>query len=130
MFVLSTDKQMLSSISASSLQAEHHRRTATVEATVKCVTIMCRNDELSPMMSWVGCLLKDLELLVLFAKNSQILLKISVIPILLTFIYLVALYLLVNNQLNSSLWHIIVKLVYSQNTKVFFDNADFFPKSI
>ena len=26
MFVLSTDKQMLSSISASSLQAEHHRR--------------------------------------------------------------------------------------------------------
>ena len=33
---------------------------------------------------------------------SQILLKISVIPILLTFIYLVALNLLVNNQLNSS----------------------------
>ena len=35
-------------------------------------------------MSWVFCLLKDSE-------KSQILLKISVIPILLTFIYLVAL---------------------------------------
>ena len=32
----------------------------------------------------------------------------SVIPILLTFIYLVALNLLVNNQLNSTLRHIIV----------------------
>ena len=32
-------------------------------------------------------------------------------PIFLTFIYLVALNLLVNNQLNSSLWHIIVTLV-------------------
>ena len=69
---------------------------------------MCRNDELSLTMSWVGCLLKDSELFILFAENSQILLKISVIPILLTFIYLVALNLLVNNQLNSSLWHIIV----------------------
>ena len=49
---------------------------------------------------------------ILFAENSQILLKISVIPIFLTFIYLVALNLLVNNQLNSSsnssLRHIIV----------------------
>ena len=58
-------------------------------------TIMCRNDELSSTMSWVGCLLKDSELFILFAENSQILLKISVIPILLTFIYL-----LVDNQLN------------------------------
>ena len=66
------------------------------------VTIMCRNDELSAMMSCIGCLLKDSELFVLFVENSQILLKISVIPILLTFIYLVALNLLVNNQLNSS----------------------------
>ena len=66
------------------------------------VTIMCRNDELSYTMSWVGCLLKKSELFILFAENSQILLKISVIPILLTFIYLVALNLLVNNQLNSS----------------------------
>jgi hypothetical protein len=39
---------------------------------------------------------------ILFAENSQILLKISVIPILLTFLY-VALNLLLNNQLNSSL---------------------------
>ena len=47
--------------------------------------------------------------------NSQILLKISVIPILLNFIYLVALNLLVNNpqptQLNSWLRHMIVKMV-------------------
>ena len=67
---------------------------------------MCHNDELSSTMSWVGCLLKDSELFILFAENSQILLKISVIPILLTFIYLVVLNLLVNNQLNTSLPHI------------------------
>ena len=54
------------------------------------------------MMSWFGCLQRDSELFILFAENSQILLKISVIPILLTFIYLVALNLLVNNHLNSS----------------------------
>ena len=59
-----------------------------------CVTIMCRNDELSSTMSWVGGLLKDSELFILFAENSQILLKISFIPILLTFIYLVTLNLL------------------------------------
>ena len=58
---------------------------------------MCRNDELSSMMSWVAW-----ELFILFAENSQIHLKIFAIPILLTFIYLVALNLLVNNQLNSS----------------------------
>ena len=45
--------------------------------------------------------LKDSEFFIVFAENSQILLKISVIPILLIFIYLVALNLLVNNQLNS-----------------------------
>ena len=39
---------------------------------------------------------------ILFAENSQNLLKISVIPILLTLIYLEALNLIVNNQLNSS----------------------------
>ena len=59
-------------------------------------------------MSGVGCLLKIF--FVLFAENSQILLEISVITILLTFIYLVALNLLVNKQLNSSLRHIIVTL--------------------
>ena len=32
-------------------------------------------------MSWVCCLLTDSELFILFAENSQILLKISVIPI-------------------------------------------------
>ena len=53
-------------------------------------------------MSWDGCLLKDSELFILFAENSQILHKIFVIPILFTFIYLVALNLLVNKQLNST----------------------------
>ena len=45
-------------------------------------------------MSGVGCLLTDSEIFILFAENSQILLKIYVIPInpiLLTFMYLVAL---------------------------------------
>ena len=60
------------------------------------------------MMSWVGYLLKDSEAFILFSENSQILVKISDIPILLTFMYLVVLNLLVNNQLNSSLRHIIV----------------------
>ena len=60
---------------------------------------MCRNDELSSTMSWVGCLLTDSEFFILFAETSKIL----AITILLTFMYLVALNLLVNNQLNSSL---------------------------
>ena len=64
------------------------------------------------MMSWVDCLLNDSELFVLFAGNIQILLKISVIPILITLIFLVALNLLVNNQLNSSLQHIIVTFIF------------------
>ena len=66
-----------------------------------CVTIMCSNDELSLSMILVGCLLKDSELFGLIAENSQILLKIYVVPILLNFIYLVALIFLVNNQFNS-----------------------------
>ena len=81
---------------------------ALPEYMPSCVTVMCGNDELNSTMTWVGCLLKDTELFIQFAENSQILLKISVIPILLTFIYLVALNLLVNNQRNSSLQHIIV----------------------
>ena len=56
--------------------------------------LLCDNYELSSMTSWVGCLLKDSDLFILFAENSQIHVKISVIPILLTFIYLVALNLL------------------------------------
>ena len=81
--------------------------------------------ELSSTMSWVGCLLKDSELFILFAANSQILLKISVIPILLTFIYLVALNLLVNNQLqliiqlNLSLQHTIITLDFWQEKDIF-----------
>ena len=57
------------------------------------VTIMCRNDELS----W--SITKRFRA---FYLIWRILLKISVITILLTFIYLVALNLLVNNQLYSS----------------------------
>ena len=67
---------------------------------------------LSSTMSGVGCLLSDSEFYILFAENTQILLKISVIAILSTFMYLVAQNLLVNNHLNStsnsSLWRIIV----------------------
>ena len=39
------------------------------------MTIMCSNDELSSTLSWVCCLLKNSELFILFAINSQILLK-------------------------------------------------------
>ena len=60
------------------------------------VTNMCRNDELSWTISWFWCLLKDSELFILFAKNSQILLKISVIAPLLT--YLVLLNLSISKQ--------------------------------
>jgi hypothetical protein len=50
-----------------------------------------------------GCSLVDSELFILFAENSQIHTLNLGISILLTFMYLVALNLLVNNQLNSSL---------------------------
>ena len=40
------------------------------------------------MMGWVGCLLTDSEIFILFAENSQMLLKIYVIPILWPFMYL------------------------------------------
>ena len=61
----------------------------------------------------------------LFAENRQILLRISLIPILLTFIYLVALNLLVNNQLqliiqlNLSLQHTIITLDFWQENDIF-----------
>ena len=78
------------------------------------LTIMCPNDELSWTISWVGYLLKDSDLFILFAENSQILLKISVIPICLTF-HLFGSTLSVSKQqtqliirLKSSLRHIIV----------------------
>jgi hypothetical protein len=72
-----------------------------------CVTIMCRNDELSWLFTK-----RFRDFFIIFAENSQILFKISVIPILLTLIHLVAHNLLVNNQLNSSSnsTHIIVTL--------------------
>ena len=61
----------------------------------------------------MSCLLKDSELFILFAENSQILLKISFIRIFLTFMYLVALKSVSKQptqlivQLNSSLRQII-----------------------
>ena len=55
--------------------------------------------EFDDELSWLFTI-KDSALFVLFAENSEILLKISVIPILLTFMYLSALNLLVDNQLN------------------------------
>ena len=80
-------------------------------------------------MSWVGGLLTDAELFILFAENSQIVLKISVIPILLTFICLVVLNLLVNNQLNLlsnlSFWHIVVTMVSALNPLFFYLNLAF-----
>ena len=55
--------------------------------------IICHNDELSSSFSWLDCLQTDSELfLILFAEINQLLLKISFIPIILTFMYLVALY--------------------------------------
>ena len=82
-------------------------------ATANICILLCLKWKLlwqlcAAMMSWVRrwvelvILLNNSELFILFAENSQILFKISVIPILLTFIYLVALNLLVNNQVNSS----------------------------
>ena len=79
---------------------DHNR--VVVLILVLNVPNFCLNDELSSTMNWVGCFLTDSELF-MFGENRQILLKISVIPIFLTFMYLVALNLLVNNQLNSSL---------------------------
>ena len=67
----------------------------------------CHNDELSSSLSWVDCLLTDSEVFILFAENSQILLKISVVPIYLTFMYLVALYQknwAVNNIKSTQTW--------------------------
>ena len=64
-------------------------------------------------LSWL--VTKYSELFILLAENNQILLKIYVIQIFLAFIYLVAQSLLLNNQLNSSLRHIIVTMV-SRNT--------------
>ena len=74
------------------------------ETGILFVAIICHGDELSSSLclSWLGCLLTDSELFILFAENSQSLLKISVIPILLTFTkYLVAL----NQQTINSTHH-------------------------
>ena len=41
------------------------------EKQMTFVTIMCHNDELSSTLSWVGCLLPDSKLFILFAESSQ-----------------------------------------------------------
>ena len=66
-----------------------HSKRVTETITEACVTIMFCNDELS----WL--LTKRFRAFIAYAENSQILLKISVIPILLTFIYLITFNLLV-----------------------------------
>ena len=62
--------------------------------------ITCHNDELSWSLSWLDYLQTDSEFFYPFAENNQIPLKIFLIPILFTFMYLEALYqkkLTVNN---------------------------------
>ena len=54
------------------------------------VRIICHNDDLS--LTWLDCLQIDSEGFILFAEINQMLLKISFIPILITFMHLVALY--------------------------------------
>ena len=49
----------------------------------KGVSNFCHNDELSSSLSWNDFLLTDSDVFILFAENSQILLKISVTPVLL-----------------------------------------------
>ena len=56
------------------------------------VTIICNNDELSLSLTWPDCLQIDSEAFILFVEINQILLKISFIPILLAFMYLVAVF--------------------------------------
>ena len=68
-------------------------------------------------MSWFGCLLKDSELFILFAENSQILLKIYIIPIFSTFTYLVALNLLVVNST-----HLPTRLIIAADNWLKWDN--------
>ena len=70
------------------------------------MAIICHNDDLSLSLTCVDLLQIDSESFLLFAEINQILLKISFIPILLTFMYLVALSCKqsqVKVELNSSL---------------------------
>ena len=70
---------------------------------------MYRNDELNWLFT------KRFRTFYLFAENSQNLLKLSVIPILLTLMYIVALNILANNQLNSSLRQMIDSFITFAN---------------
>ena len=70
----------------------HNLRMFFFRAVETSVAIICHNDELSSSLRWLDCLLTDSEVFILSAEINQVLLKISFIPILLTFMYLVALY--------------------------------------
>ena len=54
--------------------------------------VIHQNDELSSSLSWLDSLPTDSKVFILFAEINQIVLKISFIPIPLTFMHLVALY--------------------------------------
>ena len=54
----------------SGLNKTNTLRPKSAENILIIVAIMCRNDELSLMMSWVGCLLTNSDLFILFAENS------------------------------------------------------------
>ena len=69
-------------------------------------------------MSRIGCLLKDSELFILFPENSQILLKISVIPILLTFNHVSGSAKSVSKQPNQLIVELNSSLLQKFGTKV------------
>ena len=93
----------------------YHRiwKCKKILSQISFVTIMCCSDEsveFDDELSWLFT--KRFRAFYLICRNSQILLKISIISILLTFMYLVELNLIVNSptqlivELNSSLRHI------------------------
>ena len=54
--------------------------------------IICHNDELSSSLTFLDCLQIDSYVFILLSESNQVLLKFYFILILLTFMYLVALY--------------------------------------
>ena len=82
------------------------------------VTIICHNDDLSLSFTWLDCLLITSEGFIFFAEINQVLLKISFLPIILTFMYVCSSTLSENwvvhnfksnsNSTQSSLWEINV----------------------
>ena len=72
------------------------------------VTIICNNDDLSLSLTWPDCLQIDSDAFILVVEINQILLKIYFTPILLAFMYLVAIFQKISSQTQTQL--IIVKL--------------------